>query len=747
MNLFFPAPSAYFGMADFSSPIWLTGPTHSGKTRHLIDRFWQLVQTGFPDLEDFRRTSTSANPRLVVKPSQRARMQRTAAAILVFADTGDNRLTLTDRITTATQGQCPVSSKTPLSFFEDEVLLFWPLLIQKLQIKAQFPIRLRPENEQELATQLWRLDLDRAFLQAAGVGEYRLVRRMLDCFQLAAFSNIPIADIPTLLEQGFPEQSALYARWGDYLQQWRSWCLERGLLTYGLVTELYGQYLLPDPVYQQQLRQRYRAVFADDLDNYPALMQDLFAWFLDQGAIGLFTDNPEGSSRLGLGADPDAFADLRSRCQVTPLAPSPSYLGNTISTLVVDLVTNPIFLAQLPDPIQVIATTTRSQLLRRTADLIIAGVQSGEVQPQEIAVITPGLDAIARYSLSEILAAQGIAVEPLNEQRPLVSSAMVQALLTLLALVYPHLGRLVDRDAITEMLVVLSQKPREVQPTPDGSSSASPHPTPVLLPSIDFVRASLIADHCFEPHPDHPRLLPIAVFPRWDRLGYQAATTYDEILQWIEQQKQQQEQRLLPSPIALLDRAIQRFLWNGNYLAYDRLAALRALIETAQHYWTIDSRLQQSDAMETATHHSVGRFIQLLRNGTITADPYPVRSVGISRPAVMLANIFQYRSNSLGHRWQFWLDASSPRWLTGTEALYGSQLFLRGWSGRPWTEADTLATQEARLQRVLVDLLHRAREKVFLCHSDLAVNGQEQMGALFALVNAAAPVEVLASVH
>jgi hypothetical protein len=50
------------------------------------------------------------------------------------------------------------------------------------------------------------------------------------------------------------------------------------------------------------------------------------------------------------------------------------------------------------------------------------------------------------------------------------------------------------------------------------------------------------------------------------------------------------------------------------------------------------------------------------------------------------------------------------------------------------------ADQE-RLQRILQDLLGRVGERVYLCHSDLAVNGQEQTGPLLSLVNASVPLK------
>jgi hypothetical protein len=255
------------------------------------------------------------------------------------------------------------------------------------------------------------------------------------------------------------------------------------------------------------------------------------------------------------------------------------------------------------------------------------------------------------------------------------------------------------------------------------------------------VRAGLLADHCFEPHPDHPNLLPVMTYDRWDRLGYAATTAYGQILQWLDMQRSQQQQRLLPSPISLLDRAIQRFLWNGSNLPYDQLAALRELLETAQHYWEVDTRLRLGGGIDTPPHATIAEFIQLLRRGTITANPYPVRPIGPASRAVTLATIFQYRSSRRFHRWQFWLDAGSPLWLSGGAAtLFGAPLFLQHRFGHPWTAEEARSADEERLRRILRDLLGRVGERVYLCHSDLAVNGQEQMGPLLPLVNASVPL-------
>ncbi len=715
-----------------SDSIWIVGAARSGKTARLVEQFCLWSQTVKP-----MPATVSGRGQ-----SGRRRAGQTERAILVLAANGDNRLEFADRIAVATQGKYAFHSTTPFGFFEQEVLLFWPLLVQSLNLKAQFPLRLQPETELELAARLWRRELDEGILQQTGASPNRMVRRTLDLLQLAAVSGTPREEIPSILEQGFAAEGGsnnLWTSMGELLERWREWCLTRGFLTYGIVCELYWRYLLPDATYQQQLASRYQAVIADDVDDYPAISSHLFDRMLDLGAMGAFSYNRDGGVRLGLGADTEYLGRLQSRCRFVENLDATAGLAPEIGELAVNLAVNsegfyPVGL-NLPGSVRSLETTSRAQLLRETAEIIVDAVKSEAVEPQEIAVIAPGMDAIARYSLTEILARSGIAAVSLNDQRPLSTTPEIRALLTLLALVYPGLGRLVDRDAVAEMLVILgSQKHQEVE-TEDSNPTFNLQSQSQNSKSIDLVRAGLIADHCFCPDIDRPQLLPITAFPRWDRLGHRAAGAYEQIVEWIEQQRSQQQERLLPSPIALLDRAIQKFLMNDRYLAYDRLSALRELMETAAHYWEIHGRMERTEPLNGGDSETIARFIQLLRQGTVTANPFPVRPEGPAAQAVTLANIFQYRSSRRAHKWHFWLDAGSSLWLRGGAAtLFGAPLFLRSQIGRPWEPEDETVADQQRLRRILVDLLSRC-SVLYLCHSELAVNGQEQTGPLLPLIH------------
>lgn len=699
--------------------IWIEGGTRSGKTDALAAQFCQWLAAGVAIDEHSNQNNK----------------------ILVLAGNDDSKRDLSDalsaqlrqRLMAKTHGKYAIVAKTTIGLIQDEVLLFYPLLIQKLNLQPHLPLRLRPETEQELATKLWQSGLERINWREIAPSEYRFVRRILDLMQLAAYSMTPLESLPRILTQGFgggSDGGEIYQCVESLAAEWRDWCLDRGLLTYGIMTELYWRHLLPHPDYQQQLRDRYRGLIADDLDDYPAIGRRICEFLLDANIPCAFSFNPDGMVRLGLSADPNYLLGLKSRCVGTKSEADRQviYLDSIATPLITDLAVNnsvdalvrsvldPGQMTILPDRVMAIETRTRGEMLRDTALQAIDLINRGEVAPRDIAIIAPGLDAISRSTITDIFDRHQIPIASLNAQLPLNSDPGVRALLTLMALTYPKLGQLTSRDEIADLLITLSP--------------IYPPQTPILS-QIDPVRAGLLADYCYAPALSQPRLLPYTNFPRWDRLSGGATKAYDRIVSWVEKAQQQQ-----PTPLNLLNEAIGYFFQQGSYLPFDRLSALRELMETAQHYWQIAERTHSPAEYLEAMHQITAQFILLLRQGTVSANPYPIGQLQPQQQAVTLSNIFQYRASKRSHPCHFWLDVGSPLWAEGGAAtLYGANLLLTDRAGKPWTEADTQASDERRLERILRDLLYRVTDRLYLCNSDLATNGQEQMGALLTLVH------------
>lgn len=685
---------------------WITGGIRSGKTNALVEfarQWWQA-------------TSPTDNPNQFVSQS-----------VLIFAMNGDNRSDVTQRLLTATEGKIPLRSTTPLGFFEEEIRLFWPLIMEQISGVKTLPLRLRPEAEQYLAVQFWGQEALESLIQIEGFSPERWARNLLDVIQLAAFAGVSLEVAASRLQARWTETTVPQVLWtqvGDMLVEWRAWCLAQGFLTYGLVTDLYWRCLLPLSRYQTQLRARYRLILADDVENYPAIARDLFEQCHHCGIEGVYTANPEFSVRLGLGADPGYLLGLSQSldCTVISLPDSSAGLGASLWPKLSACLNgkggeNP------ESSLKHIKADTRSQLLRQTAAAVIDLVKTENVLPQDIAILGPGLDSLARYALIEMIEAQGISVMSLKEQRPLNESAIVRSLLTLLAFIYDGLGRLIDQESVAEMLVAMMSDHHEHEQVDSPSS-------PELR--IDPVRAGLLADFCFKPDLKRPELLPLEVFPRWDRIGSQGAIAYGQLRAWIQTQRQiiSHQERGAPQHnfADILSQAIA-FFWPKQSFRHDQSTVLRELLETAQHFEEI--AVQQQATMFTALH----TFIRVLKQGTMTANPYPVNIPGLSSPSVALATAYQYRIAKLTHPYHFWLDIGSSLWEQGSIIyLWNALAFLRSPTTAE-TQVELDPTQTAMKFQVK-ELSHRAQQTIFLCHSGLSVSGQEQMGALNVLVDA-----------
>ncbi|MBE9222753.1 recombinase family protein [Cyanobacterium stanieri LEGE 03274] len=688
-----------------NNALWIEGNSCCGKTTTLATQLkkWLNTQNDIPPI----------NPPLILSFNREKRINLQE---LIFS-----------KIETL---NCTIDIKTPSGFMINEVELFFPLIAQQLNIKSLFPIRLYPETEQELASQLWRESITPEIISLFG-SESIFVRRLLDLLQLAGMAGIPPQEISNRLEKGqvFLVDNIdqdLWKKFDHLLLQWRQWCLDKGLLSYGIIYELYWRYLLPNSKYQQTLLNRYGAIFADDLDNFPAIMGDLFKFFLHHDYKCIFTYNNKGKVRLGLNADPDYLKTIANYCHQKSLTVNPAEnMANNLESSLQNLIEDNIIDRDNYENIFSIKTRARAELITQVTTFILHHIQQNNINPADIAIIAPGLDEVARFNFLHFFQANNIPIEPLQEKRPLIASPLVRSQLTLLGLIFRGNGRLIERDMVAEMLTILS--PHSI--TPWG-----------LQPDIDPVRAGLLADYCYHIDIESPHLLPIDNIPSENpkhsslqgRISYKTFIAYNHIRDWINQIKQEIKEKKL-SPLAVIDKINQKYFNNIQSLTYIQINNLREFKQTANHFWLVKSRLEKN----IPPHQFLTEFIILLRKGTITANPHPMNPLlkGKTNKGITLATIYQYRTSNQSHRWQFWLDASSNLWSKGgATELFASSLFLRGWQQKPSTIEYQESQEKQRIDRVIHDLLSRATDKIFLCHSDLDVNGNEQMGSLLSLV-------------
>lgn len=650
---------------------WISGGSRSGKTYALVQRFGQWIE------------QAQGTPAALTLGQE---------SLLFLTDTVEGRQAIQKEIERQLGSGYTPYIATPLGFMQDEVELFWPLLVQAQAVAPRLPVHLKPETELLWAQRLWQPWLEKSTLAPLSENRNRATRHLLDIFQLAAFARLRLDDLPQLMrDHQLDLPSETVEAIASALDQWQAWCTEHSLLTYGITAALFGHVLLNHPQYQASLKQRFQCLFADNTHNYPAVMADLIEHFNQQGIKIVLTHQPIGAVRLGLGADPDAFLGLKQQAKVIDLPACRNTIFDTadLRSSIQELLKTPQ--STLPTTIEAIQTTSRMQLLQEVVETIAGAIHGGIIQPTEIAILAPGLDSVARYVLSTELKKRGIPLVIWNEQRPLIQSPLVRALLTLLSFVYEDIGVGLEATAVAEMLTIF--QPRDIDP----------------------VRAGLLANYCFQPDPRQPKLLPTTCYGHWDRFGYRATEAYNQFCNWLGGLDGRQ------FPAYVLEAAIQRYIRPQNLTASE-LAPLRSLLESIATYWQVYDHLAEYRATPIAER--LREWISLLRQGTVTANPAPL----LWQPqGVLLATTFQYRSARLAHRWHFWLDAGSPRWQDGgLQCLWQAPLFLRRGAASP--SARVWQLESERLEHLLVDLCSRVSDRLYLCHSDLAANGREQEG-------------------
>lgn len=629
--------------------LWIEGISRSGKTGLLVDRLqnWDMDQW------------------------------------LVLTTETDQKRQLSERLTKAPRAIHPWQG-----WLKEMVLLFFPLLATRLGLSCQSPIVLRVEKEQELAYQVWLSQIQSRTITLPNTSGPRLVRRLLDIYFLAVNNGYSLDNLGPILaretETPLPIEAITVA-----LGEWRSFCWQKGLLTYTLISELFAEHLLELPQFQTYCQNQFTGVAIDDADELPALASRFTQLMITWGINTLITYNPDGEARWGLGASARAWLPLRQKCQIVSLDRPQDSLAIHSPILCQQIVEPMLVEAESQLPLILIQEISRSTLLRTTANYICTQVRRGQIEPQDIAIIAPGLEAIARYTFTEIFQAQGLPILPMVDQRPLNLSVEVRALLTLLALQYPQLGRLIRNLDMGEMFTT-------------------------LMPEIDPVRADLLEKFCFAPSLSRPQLQDVTVYADWYRFGHRVTALYRDLRKWLEANTALQ-------PLLFLDRAIQHFYQPQN-LSYGGISALKMLMETAQHHWKVSQRLED---LAPDHPHILETFIDGVRRGIVTANPYPPN---LPSTGIMITNIFQYRMARSRHRWQFWLDIGSDFWQEGGSAI----LFTASLFRSDWTETQETEPQE-RLRRIIQDLLCRCTEKIFLCDSDIDIKGNEQSGILSAL--------------
>lgn len=127
--------------------------------------------------------------------------------------------------------------------------------------------------------------------------------------------------------------------------------------------------------------------------------------------------------------------------------------------------------------------------------------------------------------------------------------------------------------------------------------------------------------------------------------------------------------------------------------------------------------------------HRKEDIITQIENSIISENPYSI--LEISENDLVVGTPQKIIDNQIKTKYQFWLDISSDEWIkSDTGPMYNAWVFQRGWSKDEYTIDDNIELGKEKTARILRKLTLAASENIFTYSSLFDGNGVENFGGI-----------------
>jgi len=249
------------------------------------------------------------------------------------------------------------------------------------------------------------------------------------------------------------------------------------------------------------------------------------------------------------------------------------------------------------------------------------------------------------------------------------------------------------------------------------------------IEGLDLVRAQLLAEIVYRAK--DLRLSPFEeITPEvQERITFVVGNRYTMLREWLLEYREGEE---LP-----FDHFLRKLFGEvlsqpgfGFHTDFDAVRVASSLVSSVQHFrQSLESTYLFQDGSRFP--HLGKEYIQMLQDGVIAAS-YVEGWRSQNKDALLVAPAHTFLMMNRPVTAQFWLDVGSSGWHQRlAQPLTHPHVLTREWEpGRIWTDVDEVETSREAMARVVSGLLHRCRERVYLCLAELGESGFEQRGDL-----------------
>ncbi|MFN8493441.1 MAG: hypothetical protein U0350_37930 [Caldilineaceae bacterium] len=706
--------------------VFLTGPFGSGKTTLAIERIRWLL----------RQERIRGDDILVLTP------QRTLAQPYLAVLRGPNMPSGT-----------PVQVTTFAGLARHAVELYWPLLatVAEFADAKREPTFLNLETSQYHMARFVDAALERGEFDGVHVERSRVISQVLDNLNKTALQGFTIAEAYERLELAVPSGEHRTARLNALRaarrisEEFRQLCHQATLIDFSLQVELFNKHVLTNDWSRVHLFRTYKHLLFDNSEEDTISAQRLVKLWLPQLDSALILADDEAGYRLFLGADPEGAKALTDSCEQQLRVEASRIMSPGLLGLAHRIDRELGKTAPHPSPPQGEGgVTTPSpwgglgwggseerplilpgtgfrfypQMIRWVAEEVKRLVLDRGVAPGEIAVLAPFVSDALRFSLQTALQKDGIMLTTHRPSRALEVEPAARCLLTLACLAHPHWG---IRPATADVTLALT----------------------LSIQALDPVRAHLLSRVIY---PERRGTIELGRFGELvtemqQRITYTIGQAYDRLRDWIYAYRAQPDVAPLDQFFAQIFGEVLSQPGYGFHNERDAARVANQLVESARNFrWAMEgagSRGQGARLIPRNTEYvNLGReYLKLVESGALGALYVP--GWRIPEDAVFLAPAYTYLMRNRAVDVQFWLDIGAGGWWERLyQPLTHPYVLSHRWpDGKPWTDFDEYTTRQQTMHRLLLGLIRRARQRIYLGISDYSESGFEQRGPLLALIN------------
>jgi hypothetical protein len=591
--------------------------------------------------------------------------------------------------------------------------LFWTLGAEAAGFKHPElpPLFLTLETAQYYMAHIVRPLLEKGFFESLTIDRNRLYAQILDNLNKAAVVGFPHQEIGSRLESawfGDPSRRRVFADTQECASLFRAYCLDHNLMDFSLQMEVFTKNLWPLEQVRDFLKDSYRHLIYDNLEEDPPFAHDIVREWLPAFDSAVMLYDEGAGYRNFLGGDAISGRTLAEGCEATlhleqsfvssaEVAWLSSALGQAI-----DRGNGPVQNRDGARAFEILNGRFYPEMLDRVISKIRALIDDQGLAPEEIVILAPYLSDALRFSITHRLDQANIPWRTHRPSRSLRDEPASRSLLTLCALAHPHWN---------------------IHPPKFDMARA-------LSASLgaDRVRAHLLAEIVYR-----PRDLRLSSFEEikpdmQERITYALGGRYASLRDWLTTYRSAN-----PLPLDFfLRRLFGELLSQPGFGYHKDLDAVRvtgSLIESIKKF---RHAMDPAYVGRDSPSFDLGReYLTLLEEGVIAAQYLESwRSEG--RAAVLVAPAHTFLMMNYPVSVQFWLDPGSNGWVERVaQPLTQPHVLSRQWEpGRTWTDSDEVQAATEALGRLVRGLLARCRERIYLALADLGEAGFEDRGVM-----------------